>query len=90
MKKLTANKVSQELDITVVTLTNWYAWYNNDEIKKPDDVPELPQYEQAYERATRYWKEEDIEKIKVFKDWLPRGRGGVMGEQSKKFWGKKD
>lgn len=87
MTKLTASKVSQALDISVITLNNWYAWYMNDEIDKPDDMPELPKYEQAYERATRYWNEEDIKLIKIFQEWIPRGRGGVMGAQSSKYWG---
>lgn len=77
--KLTATKVSQRLDISVPTLNLWYKWYLNDEYVKPDDTPELPMYEQAGERQPRYWREADIVKLKEFMEWVPKGRGGVMG-----------
>ena len=87
MEKLKAIEIAYELKISVTTLNNWYKWYMDDEMEKPDNVPELPKYEQAGPRATRYWKESDIEKIKKFQNWIPRGGAGVMGEQSAKYWG---
>lgn len=87
MKKLTATKVTQHLDISVATLNNWYKWYNNQDYIKPKDTPELPMFEQNGKRAIRYWKEEDLPKLIKFRDWLPKGRGGVMGDYSARFWG---
>ncbi len=87
MKKLTATRVAQHLDISVPTLTNWYRWYNNPDYDKPPNVPELPKYEQNGKRATRYWKEEDLPKLIKFRDWVPKGRAGIMGEHNAQFWG---
>jgi hypothetical protein len=87
LKKLTATRVAQHLDISVPTLTNWYRWYNNPDYDKPSNVPELPKYEQNGKRATRYWKEEDLPKLIKFRDWVPKGRAGIMGEHNAQFWG---
>lgn len=89
MKKLTANKVAQHLDIAVKTLDSWYKFYNDPEIEKPEDMPELPAYQQETERGTRYWKEEDLPKLEKFQAWIPKGRGGVMGAVNSKYWSKK-
>lgn len=87
--KLTATKVAQELDVSVPTLNNWYKWYMNDDYDKPDDTPELPEYEQAGKGTPRYWTEKDIKKLKIFQAWLPKGRGGVMGDYNARHWGKR-
>ncbi len=85
--KLTATKVTQYLDISVPTLNNWYKWYNNPQYEKPKDIPELPAYTQQGKRGTRYWDEDDLPKLMKFKEWLPRGRAGIMGEYNARFWG---
>lgn len=86
---LTANKVAQHLDISVITLTNWYKWYNNDEYEKPANMPKLPDYIQAGSRGTRHWYKDELPMLEVFKEWLPKGRGGVMGQYNAKFWGER-
>ena len=83
--KLTASKVANQVDVSTKTLTNWYKFYNSD-IPKPEDMPELPEYEQAYEKAPRYWKQEDIPKIIAFKEWVPKGKSGVMGDINITSW----
>ena len=88
-KMLTASNVANELNISVKTLTNWYKWFYDDSIKKPENYPKLPNYTQLYERGPRMWTESDIEKLREFQTWLPRGRSGVMGEVSSKYWSKK-
>ena len=87
MEKLTAMKVCQQLDIAPQTLNNWYKWYSSSEFKKPEGMPELPPYEQAGPRAPRFWSEEAVEQLRVFKEWIPKGRGGVMGSYTARFWG---
>ena len=86
-KRLTATQVCYHLNISVITLNNWYGWYFSTDIEKPEDTPELPLYEQSGPRAPRYWRESDIPKLKAFQNWIPRGRGGVMGEYNSKYWG---
>lgn len=89
MKKLTANKVAQHLDISVVTLSNWYKWQEGSQYEKPKDFPKLPEYERHGSRGARYWNEEDLPQLEEFQKWIPKGRGGVMGQVSSKFWGAK-
>lgn len=90
MKLLTATKVAQHLDISVVTLNNWYKWYDNPQYQKPENTPNLPAYSRrSGVRSPRYWREEDLLQLEVFKVWLPKGRGGVMGEVSARYWGER-
>ena len=89
MNKLTATKVAQYLDISVPTLNNWYKWYNNPEYDKPKNTPELPAYTQQGKRAPRYWNKEDLPKLVKFKNWVPKGRAGIMGEHNAQFWGER-
>jgi hypothetical protein len=88
-KLLSATKIAQALDISVVTLTNWYKWYKDANIKKPDNVPVLPGYYQEHDRGPRMWKETDIKALKDFQQWIPKGRGGLMGKVSSQYWGKR-
>ena len=82
---LTATKVIRQLDISARTLDAWYIYYNSD-LEKPKDMPELPMYEQSRPRGPRYWKQSDIPKMKAFKEWIPKGRNGVMGRINERFW----
>ena len=84
---MTATKVSQYLDISVPTLNNWYKWYNNPRYEKPANMPKLPAYTQIGKRGIRYWNKEDLKDLEIFRDWLPKGRGGVMGDYNAQFWG---
>lgn len=87
-KYVNAIKLSQYLNVSVPTINIWYKWYYGD-FEKPKNVPELPMFESRGARQTRYWKVEDLPKIKAFKDWLPRGKKGVMGAYTVNFWGKR-
>ena len=78
-----------QLDITVATLNRWYGWYNDDRFEKPEDMPPLPPYVQKGVGGKRYWKEEDMKMLHAFKDWMPKGRAGVMGDYNNQFWGKR-
>lgn len=86
--RLTATKVAQQLGVSNRTLLNWYAWYLNDDIKKEGSIPELPMYEVINNAGTRVWKEEDIPKLVKFKEWVPKGRAGIMGAHNSQYWGK--
>lgn len=82
---LKATAVSRELGITSQTLTNWYKWAAM--IKRwPKDIPPLPIVSVKKVNGTRYWKPEDIDKLKKFKDSIPTGNKGFMAEYNKKFW----
>ena len=85
----TATEVSKELNISVKTLNNWYLWYNDKTLSKPNDTPILPDYIQEHERGPRYWTKDSIAELRYFQNWLPRGRNGVMGRFSERYWGKR-
>ena len=87
MKKYTAVKISQFLDVSVATINNWYRWYNNPKFEKPADTPYLPA--PSLEGRYRYWTDDDLYYLRKFKEWLPRGRGGVMGDSNAYFWGER-
>jgi hypothetical protein len=89
-KNLTAYQVCNELNVSVKTLTNWYKWYNDPSFEKPKNMPTLPKYEQSHEKGPRYWSKDDIKTLKVFKESLPRGRNGIMGEFNKRYWSTKE
>lgn len=86
---LTATKVTQYLDISMKTLDSWYKYVEDNSFEHPSDMPNLPMYEQKYPRAPRYWKKSDLEQMKKFKDWVPKGRNGVMGRVNERFWSEK-
>lgn len=87
MEKITATKISQFLNISTTTLNSWYKWYNDPTFKKPKDTPYLPPYSQEHPRAPRYWTEDDLYDLRKFKEWIPKGRGGVMGDCNARYWG---
>ena len=82
---LSATKVIQQLDISSRTLDSWYKYYNSKE-KKPEDMPKLPKYVQTRPRGPRFWNPEDIPALLAFKEWVPKGRAGVMGRVNEKCW----
>lgn len=84
---LKATAVAQRLGISNKTLLNWYAWYLDPNMKKPENVPALPKYEILDSQGTRGWREEDIPQLLKFKEWVPKGRGGMMGQYNAKYWG---
>lgn len=83
---ITATKVIQQIDVSARTLDGWYIYYNSD-LEKPDDMPKLPEYIQYRPRGPRYWKQSDIPALLAFKEWVPKGRKGVMGRINERFWG---
>ena len=80
---MTATEICYILGISENTLRNWMKWYK---IKKIE-CPELPQPEKFHNR--NYWRRTDIAKFAVFKDWIPKGRNGVMAEVNRIYWKKK-
>ena len=95
MSLLSATQVAAKLGITVKTLTTWYKWYNDNMLKhfirneQPIDCPILPPYTQTKLNSPRYWDESNMEQLIKFKNWVPKGRGGVMGNVNAKSWGER-
>lgn len=85
--QLTSANVANQVGVSSKTLMQWYKFYESD-LPKPKDMPKLPAYEQDYPRAPRYWYPKDVEQIIAFKEWIPRGKKGIMGEINITCWTK--
>ena len=48
----------------------------------------LPDFEQEYDRACRYWNYEDVWKLIKFKQSIPHGRNGILGNVTQKCYRK--
>ena len=77
-KLLKIEEVALLLDVSTQTLNIWYKWVR----ENPDNplAKLVPKYQQNGARQTRYWTQSDVWKLLEFKNQLPRGRGGVMGD----------
>jgi hypothetical protein len=82
---LTANKVAMIIDVSTKTLSSWYKWYNTYDV--PLNCPLLPDYQQASIKGRRYWDKADIPLLLAFKEYIPKGRNGVMGNHNAQYWG---
>ena len=80
---LNAQEVAFMIGKSIYTINNWYKWKNknpNHELAKL-----LPEYIQQNATSTRYWKQEDLQKLIEFNNRIPKGKNGVMGEVTKKY-----
>lgn len=75
---LRIEEVALLVNSSVQTINNWYRW------KKlhPEHqlASKLPDYVQSGSRQTRYWKKSDIWSIVEFKNLIPHGRYGILGD----------
>lgn len=81
-------QVAVLINSSTQTIDNWYRFKRenpNHELSKL-----LPDYEQEGERQTRYWSPNDVAKLVEFKNNLPKGRNGVMGSVTQKYYRKKE
>lgn len=81
-KYLKIYEVAMLVDVSHRTLEIWYMWKR----KHPEHelAKLLPDFIQNGGRQIRYWKEEDIPKLKEFKTKVPKGRAGLFGEITQK------
>lgn len=86
-RMLRIEEVALSLGVSVKTINNWY-WFKrenpNNELAKL-----LPEFVQEGERQTRKWKRSDLWKLVEFKTKLPKGRGGIMGSVTQKYYHRK-
>lgn len=69
------------------SINTWYIFKR----ENPDNefAQMLPNYEQMGTKGTRYWHKSDLWKLIQFKNSIPKGRGGVMGNVTQKYYRKK-
>lgn len=86
-RKLRIEEVALAVGVSSQAVNNWYRWKN---LNPQHELAKLlPEYEQDGERQTRYWNQNDIWKIIEFKQSIPRGCKGVLGEVTQKYRKKK-
>jgi len=71
-------EVALLVDSSTQTINNWYRW----KALHPEHplAKKLPDYVQSGPRQRRSWKKSDIWSIIEFKNTIPHGRGGILGE----------
>lgn len=85
--RLSISKMAQLLNVSTITVKRWYAWYENDNYEKPQDLV-LPPYVKD-NRGTKFFLPEDIEVFERFKDLINNQYRGVMAEFNAYYqWGK--
>lgn len=85
--RLKINEVALLLDISTKTIDNWYMWKRKNKEHKLAKL--LPDFHPEGNRQTRYWKMMDIPKLIEFKNTIPHGRNGILGDVTQKY-GKKE
>lgn len=84
---LRVEEVALLIDSSVKTIQNWYQFKR----AQPENeyAQMLPDYVQEGGRQKRYWKESDIPKLLEFKRKIPKGRNGILGCVTQKYYHKK-
>lgn len=77
-KLLRAEEVALLVGVSTQTLNNWYRWKR----LNPEHplAALLPDFIQSNPRQTRYWRKSDIWNVAQFKNTIPHGRNGILGE----------
>lgn len=87
-KLLRVEEVAVEIGRSIFTINNWYRFKKtHPEDKYAKLLPEF--YQLEGERQTRYWRKSDIPKLLAFRDALPKGNNGVMGDVTQRYHKKK-
>ena len=84
---LTVEEVAVIVQVSAPTLNYWYR-FKKDNPENPY-AQMLPDYKQFGPRQTRYWDYSDLWQITQFKEAIPHGRGGILGDTTQKWWRKK-
>ena len=77
--------VCYELGIAQITLVRWYNWYQDNVNILPANFPHLPNYYRKTKRGIRYFKPEDVDKIKLFAANVKHGNQGFMASENRKY-----
>ena len=68
---------------SIQTISSWYRWKS---LNPDHELAELlPDFIRIGNKNTRYWKRSDVYKIIEFKNSIPQGRKGIMGQVTQKY-----
>lgn len=82
-KLLNVSEVSLIVGASIQTISSWYKWKG----LHPDHALAklIPEFTRIGNKRTRYWKKEDAWALRRFRDSIPQGRNGVMGDVTQKY-----
>ena len=84
---LNVQELSMLIGSSIQTIGSWYRWK---ELHPEHELAKLiPDYTRIGNRKTRYWSQDDVWKLLEFKQKIPQGRNGIMGEVTQKYAKKK-
>lgn len=69
--------------VSAPTINIWYRWKRTHSDHELAGL--LPDFQQSGPRQTRYWKQSDAWQLIQFKQSLPHGRNGILGETTQKY-----
>ena len=81
-KLLRIEEVALLVGASTQTINNWYRWKKLHPEHPLANL--LPDYVQEGNRQMRFWKNSDIWSIVEFKNSIPRGRNGILGDITQK------
>ena len=85
---LNVSEVSLLVGSSIQTIASWYRWK---ELHPEHDLAKLiPDYVRQGNRRTRYWNRDDVWRLVEFKNSIPQGRNGIMGEITQRYVKKKE
>lgn len=82
-KLLNVQEVAVLIKSSVPTISSWYRWkglHPEHEMAK-----KLPDFERHGAHRARYWRYSDVWKLVEFKESIPQGRHGIMGDVTQKY-----
>ena len=85
---LKVEEVAVLIGVSSQTINIWYRWkkYNPDH----EYAKMLPDFVQQGKRQTRLWKRDDIWALVEFKNIIPRGRSGILGDITQRRYSYKE
>ena len=78
-----AEEMALMIGVSTPTLNIWYRWkrtHQDHELAKL-----LPDFIQSGPRQTRYWRQSDCWNLIQFKQSIPHGRNGILGETTQAY-----
>lgn len=82
-KTLNVQEVAVLIKSSVPTISSWYRWkalHPDHELAKL-----LPEFKRQGPHNARVWEYSDVWKLIAFRDSLPQGRNGIMGDVTQKY-----
>lgn len=87
-KLIRIEEVALLVGTSTQTINNWYRWKK---LNPEHPLAELlPDYIQKNPRQTRLWRNSDIYSIVEFKNKIPRGRNGILGDVTQVYLRKRN